>query len=285
MEIMTQPSTIRQSDPYLEQFERLIEPSAGKHPAWVFPLRKAGMARFAELGFPTLQHEDWRFTNVGPIAKLPFKPLIDAGVEGLSSKMLGQTTFSAIAGTRLVFLNGQFSKAFSNIGRVPNGVKIGNLAVALATDSTLLEKHLGRYAETVDNAFAALNTAFFLDGAFIYVAAHQAVAEPIRLVFVNTSHEEGATVQPRNLIIAEAGSRLTVIESYLSTNHAACFTNAVTELVVADNAVVEHLKFQDESPNGFHIATLHGHFGRASNANVHSFALGARLSRYNIRTK
>ena len=65
---------MKQTDPYLEQFERWIEPSAGQHPAWLYPLRKAGLARFAELGFPTLRDEDWRFTNIAPIAKMPFKP-------------------------------------------------------------------------------------------------------------------------------------------------------------------------------------------------------------------
>ena len=96
--------------------------------------------------------------------------------------------------------------------------------------------------------------------------------------------EAGATTHPRNLIIAEKSSKLTVIESYVSTADAAYFTNAVDELVIGENAVVEHCKFQDESTEAFHIAAIHAHLGRNCNFIAHSIATGARLSRNNIRT-
>jgi Fe-S cluster assembly protein SufD len=136
-----------------------------------------------------------------------------------------------------------------------------------------------------DNAFAALNTAFFLDGAFIHVPAGQAVAEPIQIVCLSTGAKPGVANHPRHLIVAEAGCKLTVVEHCVGVGHAPTVTNAVTEMVVGDNATVEHLKFQDERDDAFHVATLHGQFGRASNVRVHSFAFGARLSRYNIRAK
>src|SRR5207247_1983525 len=99
-----------------------------------------------------------------------------------------------------------------------------------------------------------------------------------------TGKETGATSHPRNLIIAEKGSQLTLIESYVRMADAAYFTNAVTELVVGEGAVIEHCKFQDESTSAFHIAAIHAHLGRGSNFVSHSIATGARLSRNNIRT-
>ncbi len=45
--------------------------SAGQ-PRWLLPLRKAGLASFAEAGFPTLQDEDWRFTNLASLVQLPY---------------------------------------------------------------------------------------------------------------------------------------------------------------------------------------------------------------------
>jgi Fe-S cluster assembly protein SufD len=273
----------RETDPYLEKFTRFEE--AAKQPSWLFPLRKSGIARFSELGFPTLQHEDWRFTNVAPIARLPFKPVFEAPADRVSPETIEQFTFAGLPGCKLVFVNGHFARELSTPGTLPPGVKVSSLAEALVSDGAVLEKHLGRYAHASDNAFAALNAAFFLDGAFIHVPAGQRVEEPIQLVFVTTARDTGATIQPRNLIIAEADSQLTIIESYVTDGPAPYFTNLVTELVVGNNAVVEHLKFQDESPGAFHVALLHGHFGRASNVNLHSFALGARLSRNNIHAQ
>ena len=129
-----------------------------------------------------------------------------------------------------------------------------------------------------------MNTAFFQDGAFIFVPAGKTVAEPVHLLFVTTSPEAGATAHPRNLIIAEKGSRLTVVENYVSTSGGAYFTNAVEELVIGENAVVEHCKFQDEGAAAFHIAAIQAHLGRNCNFIAHSIATGARLSRNNIRT-
>src|SRR5882672_12257498 len=92
----TTPAT-KQADPYLKAFERFEQAGASRQPAWLFPMRKAGIARFAELGFPTLKHEDWRFTNVAPIARLPFKPLFAASRDGLSAKEIGKFTFGNLA--------------------------------------------------------------------------------------------------------------------------------------------------------------------------------------------
>ena len=149
----------------------------------------------------------------------------------------------------------------------------------------LLEQHLSRYALPKGNAFAALNQAFFMDGAFIRVPAGVQIADPIQLIFISSAEAAGAAVHPRNLIFAEAGSSVTVVESYVSSRNRAYLTNAVTELIAGDDSRVEWVKFQDEAADAYHLATIHGQFGRASNVKVHSFALGARLSRTHIRAK
>ena len=279
----TMENEVNGTNPYLTQFKRFENQT--NQPAWLFPLRKAGVSSFAEQGFPTLKDEDWRFTNVAPIAQLPFKPFFDAGTDKAVAGILPQALFANLKGSRLVFVNGHFAADLSVIRGLPAGVKVSNLATALAKDASFLEKHLGRYAQAQGNAFAALNQAFFSDGAFIYVPGGVIIQEPIQLVFISSAKQTGDTIPPRNLIVADANSKLTVIESYISVGNAAYFTNAVTELVAGDNAQVEHLKFQDEAADAYHIATIHGQFGRTSRVNLHSFAVGAKLSRNNIRAK
>jgi Fe-S cluster assembly protein SufD len=267
---------------YLEKFRR-FETQAGQ-PEWLLPVRKAGLARFGELGLPTLQHEDWRFTNVAAIAKLPFKPAFDSS-DVVTADQLKGFAFAKLPGSRLVFVNGHFAPKLSAVKKLPAGVKAGSLATALTSETTLLEKHLGQYAQPSDNGFAALNQAFFLDGGFVHVPPGTVVEEPIQFVYVSAAKQSGATFHPRNLVIAEANSQVTILESYVSLGGAGYFTNALTELFAGDKARLEFVKFQDEAADAFHIAAFHGEFGRASNVNVHSFALGAKLSRNNIRTK
>ncbi len=94
-----------EADPYLEKFQRFEKGGAGKPPSWLFPIRKAGLARFAELGFPTLMDEDWRFTNVAPIARFPFAPVFEPASGGLTAKALRQFHFTGLKCNRLVFVN------------------------------------------------------------------------------------------------------------------------------------------------------------------------------------
>ena len=177
-------------NPYLARFEDTFEcEGAARGPAWLYPIRKAGISRFAEIGFPTLKHEDWRFTNVAPIGRLPFKPVFgptDATVK------LDQFHFTKLPANRLVFLNGHYAPALSSVLPQETGIQIGSLAAAMANDGALLQKYLGRFAKADENGFSALNTAFFTDGAFIYVPAGKAVREAVHLLFVSTAAEAGA---------------------------------------------------------------------------------------------
>jgi Fe-S cluster assembly protein SufD len=163
-------------------------------------------------------------------------------------------------------------------------VIVSSLAAALAGDSGLLKQHLESYPQGEDNPFAALNAAFFQDGALIYVPAGKRLEAPVHLLFISTAKEAGATSQPRNVIIAEKGSQVTVLESYVSTGESSYFTNVVTELILGEGAVVEHAKFQDESRNAYHMAAIHARLGRGCNFIAHSIATGARLSRNSIHT-
>ena len=270
---------MKASDPYLARFEEAFETEgASRGPAWLYPIRKAGISRFAEIGLPTVQHEDWRFTNVAPIGRLPFKPLV-APTEATID--LDQFHFASLPSSRLVFVNGHCSRKLSSVLPQDAGVRIESLASAMASDSAWLQKHLARAG---DNGFSALNAAFFTDGAFIHLPAGKAVREAVHLMFITTATEAGAAIHPRNVIIAERDSKLTLIESYVSTVQSAYVTNSVNEFVIGDNATIEHCKFQEESRTAYHIAAQHLHIGRGANVISHSFAFGAKLSRNNIRT-
>ncbi len=244
------------------------------------------MARFADSGFPTTQMEDWRFTNVAPIAKLPFKPLWESRKERVSAELVAGLTFGSLDAWRLVFVNGHFVPELSSPAIDAGGVTAMSLSRALEENPQVLQTHLSRYASIdQESSFTALNTAFFQDGAFVHVKAGAKAAKPIHLLYITDAAETGATTQPRNLLIAERDSQVCVLESYASLRDAAYFTNVVTELVAEDNAKVEHVKFQDESLASFHMASINALLGRTSDVILHSVATGAKLSRNNIRTK
>ncbi|MFQ3168107.1 MAG: Fe-S cluster assembly protein SufD [Limisphaerales bacterium] len=272
-------SAVATTDPASAPVEAFAE--LEQNGAALMPLRKAGLARFSEAGFPTLRDEDWRFTNVKPLAELPFRPLLSPSAQAIGLEQLGDVTFAQLDADRLVFIDGHFNADLSRIADQPSGVTVTHLAGGLAG----LERELGTLSAGDDNPFVALNDAFFTDGAVIQIGDGQRLAKPVHLLFVATANEDGATAHIRNWIVAGANSHGTIIESHLSLGQAASVTNVVTESRIGDGANIEHIKFQDQSAKAFHLASLHSELGRDTQYAFHSIALGARLSRNNLRMR
>ena len=242
--------------------------------AWLNRLRADAVDRVGALTVPTTRDEDWRFTDISPLTRIPFQPARSATRLALAD--IEQYSLPEAA-ARLVFVDGvhvpqlSFNQA---------GVIVENLAPGASQQSATLEAHLGRYAGFQHNAFAALNTAFLQDGALIVAPRNAAVAAPIHLLFVATRQDVAA--HPRCLVVAEAGSEITVIEDFVALQDEVYFTNAVTEIAVGDGARVRHIRVQRESGKAFHIANCAVQLAHASRYQSVSVALGARISRYNL---
>jgi Fe-S cluster assembly protein SufD len=248
-------------------------------PAWLRTVRGAARTRAGQLGFPTTRHEEWKFTSIAPVLQLPLHPAGKMRAK-ITRKDIERFTFGLDA-YRLVFVDGHFWPDLCSLPEKGH-LQLGNLPGHMA--SSELEKHLARHAQTDANFFTAFNTAFFQDGAFVSIAADQTAAKPVHLLFIGASEQAGATALPRNLILAQRGARLKVIESYASLSDAARITNAVTELALEEGAEVEHCKVQQESGRAFHIATIQAVQAKDSRWTSHSIATGARLARNQIQT-
>jgi len=260
-----------------ESFEARVQ--AGS-PAWLNNLRKAGNAHFAELGFPTTEDEEWRYTNVKPIAEM--QPQASPSNVRIGANEIARFTFENMPARRLVFVDGRYYPELSAPGANEAGLKVLSLAAAIQADENVLSQHLGRYARYDDNAFVALNTSMIEDGAVITIAAKHRVAEPIFLLFISTGRIAGAITNPRILVVAHERSEARVIEKYVTLGGERHFTNVVTELVLEEGARLEHCKIQDESLNAFHVATIQAHQKRNSNLLTHSISLGAGIARNNV---
>ena len=258
---------------------------ASRAPAWLKDLREGGIARFREVGFPTMKQEAWRFTSVAPIAAAAFElaPPVSRlpSPEEIAPFLLGDA-----APHRLVFVNGHFSSALSHAVGFPAGVRVESLAHALATDADLVRRHLCKYAAFQDQPFAALNTAFVRDGAFVHVPAKVTVKEPIQLLFLASANggDTPVVAHPRNLIVIEGEARAAVVETYASLAQDVYWTNTVTEVVVADGGRVDYHRVQRESERAYHVATTETHQGRDSTVHLHAVAFGAALSRHDLRS-
>lgn len=273
------PETLKETtETYFADFARIEREAAPA--AWVRSLRKAAMEQFAEAGFPTTRQEDWRFTNVAPVANASFERALP-GKDGVILGHLNAFLLADVA-ARLVFVNGYFRPELSHVEQLPQGARAVNLAAALQSPSKSLEEHLGRHAEIRRNAFVALNTALIHDGAFVQIADGQTLKNPVHIIYARTRGSAGTATYPRTLVLAGRDAKATVIESYAALSGEQYFTNAVTEVVVGENSAVEHIKLQEESEGGFHIGTVQAFQERSSRFHSHSISLGGRLARHDI---
>ncbi len=267
---------------YVADFKAFAGNGASRAPAWMREIREAAIARFAELGFPTTRQEAWRFTSVAPIAEAPFALAPPAPSVRVAADQLKPLFLSGPQGYRAVFVNGIYSASLSAVSGLPAGVRIGSLAEALAADAELAQRHLARYAHYQDSPFAALNTAFLADGAFVYVAPDTVLEQPLELLFLSTV-ERGPTVShPRNLVIIDRGAGATVVETHAALADGVYWTNAVTELVIGDGARAELYRIQRESRLAYHVATTQSYQGQDSMLRLHAVAFGAALARHDI---
>jgi Fe-S cluster assembly protein SufD len=268
-------------DVYLANFARREKELAAAGPSWLAAIRKSALQRFAELGFPTTQLEDWKYTSVDRLASVPFQPAQD-GPTGVIIDALKGLPLCGLECSQLVFVNGHYQHALSSLPEFSKGVRAGNLAKVLANGDAALEQHLARYADFENHAFVALNTAFLNEGAFVEIPQGLMVEKPIVLLYISTASGQPTASHPRTLILAGRESQATLIEGYLGVDEELYFTNAVTEIVAGENAVLEYGKFQQESRAAFHVATVRVEQARSSNVSTYSFAFGGALTREDL---
>jgi len=236
-------------------------------------LRQAARRQLQALPFPTTRTEDWRFTNIAPIASTAFdlattSPNVDA------SKLPAPSHANAL---RLVFVNGRFAKSLSTTTNIP-GVSIGSLAEGKSETGALAQ-----IAVDQDSVFTALNTSFLNDGAFVLVAENTAIEQPIEIIYLSQSTGKPLVTYPRTLLVVGKNARATVIDRYLGEGQ--YFTNAVTEIALAEGAVVDHVKMQQESTTAYHIANTQIVQAARSTFTSHYVALGGALVRNEVRVR
>ncbi len=262
---------------YRQALDALKDQLPGQRP-WLGDLRARARGHFETAGFPSTRVEAWKYTNLAPLVRQPFHPVMEATVTGEQLEPLLPKDLEAY---RLVFVNGRYRAELSIVPQI-KGVNIAeSLAKKLIDDPAALETHLGRVAPIDSHPLAALNTAFLIDGAYVRLPAGVTVERPIHLVYIATAD---ALAQPHTLIVAEAGSHATIIEQYVAIEDGRYFTNAVTEVVVEPGASIEHYRLQQESAKALHVGGLYVRQQQDSKFTSHAIDVGGLMARSDLYT-
>jgi len=204
-------------------------------PEWVQSLRESGWRRFQELGLPTARrgNEPWKYTNIAPIADTSLK----------LAEMPGRITLDKVKAvapwddgwTNMVFVDGIYVSDLSS--GASSGVAVTSLAEAIASNDDVVKLNLGRAPHMEeDDGFVSLNNAFLRDGAVLHIREGKTAERPVHLLFISTATETSTVSYPRILVVGEANSKATIIESYVGLSDSVYLTNAMTEITLAPGA-------------------------------------------------
>jgi Fe-S cluster assembly protein SufD len=246
--------------------------------AWLRALKAEAFERFLRRGFPTTRDEEWKYTNVQPLARTAFVPAAPAPAP---LARLRQLDFGgAFSGQEIVFLNGRFVPELSTL-HPAQGVAIRRLSDVLAEG--VVAGQVG-VVDAVERrtAFADLNTALLAEGVYLEVAAGAVVPSPIHVLHVSSAPEAPGVSHPRTLLVLRSGAQATVVETYGGAKGEVYFTNAVTEVVLENGAGLTHVRLQRESDQAYHVGTLAVRQDRDSRYANHNVGVGGALSRLDI---
>ncbi len=249
---------------------------------WLAARRREAIAAYRAAGLPSVRDEDWKYTNLRALAKHEFRPADRSSVASVSRERVEEHEFSGLTGSRLVFVNGHFAAELSQLGDLPDGATIRGLTGAF--DAVPAVEPL--FSSVVpERSLVALNTAFVQGGAILDVAPGVVVDEPVHLLFLSAANGEEPAVgaYTRVLVRLGRGARLSLVEDYAeglpSERH---FTNAVTEIALAANADLDHVRVVREGADTIHVSSTAIDLARDSRFVSNVVCTGGALVRNNV---
>lgn len=261
---------------YLSNFKTFESTLNGNGNTSFEQVRTGAITCFEELGFPTPKNEDWKYTNISPILKHKYS--LANKTPSVSLDLIKKLTFEGVDTCVMTQVNGQIVSGFSDEFK-QDGVIVTDFQDAFKNHADLLNSYLGKYSKFEAESFTALNTAFVKNGIFIFVPDNTTVEQTIHILHLS----DGAFVShPRNLFVVEKNSSVKIIETFYALSDEEYFTNCVSEVVLGENAFVDHLKIQDESKKSYHISNVQIHQQANSNYSATSIDLGGKLVRNNL---
>ena len=249
--------------------------------AWLQEEKLLAFQKFQNQPLPTRRSEHWKYTDISAITKVPFT-LANVADPIPPMAAFNQFRLENADYHELVFINGQYCAEYSNTIGMPTDIIASSLQKTLSEKPQLLEGQLNSCVEGDQHVFATLNTAFFSDGALLYLPDNLVLSKPISLLFISANANGSVNISPRNLIIVGKHVKATIIERYFSLDDAANLTNTITEIIMDDGATIEHYKVQQENIYSFHIGGTHVRQQRNSRLQSHFISLGGALTRNDI---
>jgi len=246
-------------------------------PDWLVARRLAAVERLAGLAWPTPAEEIWRYSRIDKFDLARYRPFTpdELGLAG-DERAPGGGPWAAEAGKHagmIVVRDGRVVHHELDPALEAKGVRVCGIATC---DDELVSGLIGRASSASEDAFTVLHDAFLAGGAFVHVPAGVVVDDPI--LVLHWCEGDGRASFPHTLVSLAEGAEATVLDRFGSpqTDH---LVDAVTELLIDDNAHLRYLTVQEHGSRTWHLGLLRAHVGRDSTLRTSAVALGGDYAR------
>jgi len=266
------------------QLNALTEPAQ----SWLSELNSTGRQTFEQAPWPTRKTEAFKYCSLKTLADNPraaVAPVATASTETVRAAAV----IPNFDGYQLVLVNGQVNAELSDALALE---QVTLLSQASTEQQALAKEYLGKsLGKTVageldaSHLFNQLNNASLRDGVLVEIKRNSRLDKPLHLCYLNSDADAGFTVNNRVLVVLETGAELELVEHYASLDSDssdASFTNALTEVIVGDNARLVHYRLQLMHNDAAHIGSIWVNLKRDANYQAFHLALGSQLTRNDI---
>ncbi len=272
------PATISKGAAKTEKFVMTSGPDFHSHPTYFRERQQAAWEEFTKLPMPARTDENWRFADVKALDLSSFHRAPDLSELERTALRLRSGGLGATAG-RMVFANDRLIQhdIFGDALRA-KGVLWLPLEQAIAEQRELVEKHFMREGAILGSQkFAALHESQVRNGTFLYVPRGVEVAQPIECF--HWVQGAGAAIFPHTIIVAEAGSKVTVVDHFQSATAEPGLSIGANDIIVGDGAKVTYIAVQQFSEQSLAFRINNTVVGRDASALALVMNLGGRYVR------
>ena len=249
-------------------------------PQWLADERRAALRSYEAQPFPTARDERWRYTELGRFALDGLERVQSPADASVSERIRMRITDSDAEGV-LVHKGNQVVHHEAKIGE--KGVLFTDLRTALREHEALVREHLYKVVNATQSKYAALNSALWENGTFVYVPKGVEVALPLGAF---TTADRGGVGLGRTLVVVEPNAKLTYLDEYTSDPFdERLFYDAATEIVLKDGAKLRYVSLQNWSRNVAHMNKLRAHVGRDARLESLTVSLGADAARAEVECR
>jgi Fe-S cluster assembly protein SufD len=277
-------TTYNTKDTLLKLFDEYFGKPAAAGNSEIGQLRREAIAVFAQKGFPHTRLEKWRNTDLSRALNHDYSFPLNPDNSGVDFEDIFRCDVPGFDTHMIAQLNGVFIDRGQKPAQSSEGLVVCSLAEAFVKHPQLIASHYGKYAAFQENSLTALNTAFASDGVFIYVPDNLVVSEIVQMV--NLIHSgDPVFVQPRNLVILGKNSSLKLVQCDDSVDDQIGFINSVTEVVLAENASLDHYKLQNKNDRSTLVNNIYFHLESGANLSTNAISLNGGLIRNEANVK